>query len=297
MILFITMMPFAEHSADSNCPDCFERLASSAIRISRENEQHASSAATRDRPGQTCYPAAMSSANAHRGFATTRWSVVIAAAGGDPGALAALGELCGRYWYPIYAFVRRQGHSPHDAQDLTQEFFARLIEKDWLADVAQERGRFRSWLLASMRHFLANEWSRARAQKRGGGEPVVSLDETDAEGRYLHEPADVADATQLFERRWALTLLDDVLARLESEMIAAGKGDHFSAMKAALTGGLVAFPDVARQLSMSEGAVRVAVHRLRERYRLLLRAAVADTVETAAEVEAELQHLFAALSV
>ena len=230
-------------------------------------------------------------------FATTRWSVVLAAHGDGSGARGALSDLCARYWYPLYAFVRRQGHSPHDAQDLTQEFFARLIQKDWLADVARERGRFRSWLLASMRHFLANEWNRLRTQKRGGGAAVVSLDETDAEGRYLHEPAEVVDATQLFERRWALTLLDDVLARLQAEMQAAGKAAHFTAMKTALTGGPVAFAEVGAQLGMSEGAVRVAVHRLRGRYRELLRAAVADTVESAAEIEAELQHLFAALSV
>ena len=230
-------------------------------------------------------------------FATTRWSVVLAAHGDGSGARGALSDLCARYWYPLYAFVRRQGHSPHDAQDLTQEFFARLIQKDWLADVARERGRFRSWLLASMRHFLANEWNRARTQKRGGGAAVVSLDETDAEGRYLHEPAEVVDATQLFERRWALTLLDDVLARLQAEMQVAGKAVHFAAMKTALAGGPVAFAEVAAQLGMSEGAVRVAVHRLRGRYRELLRAAVADTVESPSEIEAELEHLFTALSV
>lgn len=232
-----------------------------------------------------------------REFATTRWSMVLAAHGGDSQARAALGELCERYWYPLYAFVRRQGHAPHDAQDLTQEFFARLIGKDWLAEVAKERGRFRSWLLAAMRHFLANEWNRARTQKRGGGAPVVSLDETDAEGRYLHEPAEVVDAEQLFERRWALTLLDGVLARLQAEMEAAGKAAHFAAMKGALTGGQLAYAEVAARLGMSEGSVRVAVHRLRERYRECLRAAVADTVESADAVDAELQHLFSALSV
>jgi RNA polymerase sigma factor (sigma-70 family) len=229
-------------------------------------------------------------------FATTRWSMVLRARGESKDAHESLAALCEAYWYPLYAFVRRQGHSPHDAQDLTQEFFARLIENEWLDGVARERGRFRSWLLASMRHFLANEWNRARAQKRGGGAVVVSLDETDAEGRYLHEPADITDATQLFERRWALTLLDNVLARLEREMHDTGKAVHFTALKAALTGEQVTFSVAAGQLGMSEGAVRVAVHRLRERYRELLRAAVADTVESDADVEAELQHLFAALA-
>lgn len=229
-------------------------------------------------------------------FHTTRWSMVLRARGDSKGAHESLAALCKTYWYPLYAFVRRQGHPPHDAQDLTQEFFARLIENEWLDGVARERGRFRSWLLASMRHFLANEWNRARAQKRGGGAVVVSLDETDAEGRYLHEPADIIDAAQLFERRWALTLLDNVLVRLERELHDAGKAAHFTALKAALTGGEVAFAAAAGQLGMSEGAVRVAVHRLRERYRKLLRAAVADTVESDADVEAELQHLFAALA-
>src|SRR5688572_2988752 len=159
-----------------------------------------------------------------RDFATTRWSMVLGARGSSPDAQRAMAALCQGYWYPLYAFVRRQGHPPHDAQDLTQEFFARLIENEWLDGVARERGRFRSWLLASMRHFLANEWNRARAQKRGGGAVVVSLDETDAEGRYLHEPADITDATQLFQRRWPLTLLDHVLVRLERELQDAGKG-------------------------------------------------------------------------
>ena len=231
-------------------------------------------------------------------FEPTRWSMVVAAADGDSTtARPALEQLCATYWYPLYAFVRREGHGAHDAQDLTQEFFARLIAKNWLEAVDREKGKFRSFLLASMRHFLANEWNRLRTQKRGGDALVLSLDETDAEGRYLHEPAEVVDATQLFERRWALTLLDDVLARLQAEMEAAGKAAHFAAMKTALTGGTVAFAEVAPLLGMSEGAVRVAVHRLRGRYRELLRAAVADTVASAAEIEAELQHLFAALSV
>ncbi|HEV7406383.1 MAG TPA: sigma factor [Chthoniobacteraceae bacterium] len=231
------------------------------------------------------------------GFATTRWSIVLAAGANDTQAGKALGELCRLYWYPLYAFVRRQGQDAHAAQDLTQEFFARLIEKEWLGEVARERGRFRSWLLASMRHFLANEWNKERTQKRGGGALVVSLDETDAEGRYLHEPAAVTDAAQLFDRRWAMTLLDGVLARLQGEMQAAGKAAQFDALKAALLGGAPDYRALAAGLRMSEGAARVAVHRLRERYRELLRAAVAETVESPAEIEGELQYLFAALSV
>jgi RNA polymerase sigma factor (sigma-70 family) len=229
-------------------------------------------------------------------FNTTRWSLVRGARGDGQVAQQALATLCQAYWYPLYAFVRRQGHTPHDSQDLTQEFFARLIGKDWLNDVAEERGRFRSWLLASMRHFLANEWNHARTQKRGGGVAVLSLDETDAEGRYLHEPAEPVSAEQLYERRWALTLLDEVLARLKTEMDSAGKAAHFDTLKAALTGSGIDYTETAARLGLSEGAVRVAVHRLRERYRALLRAAVADTVENPAEIEAELRHLFAALS-
>jgi RNA polymerase sigma factor (sigma-70 family) len=234
---------------------------------------------------------------AARRFATTRWSLVRAAGGSDSQARAALGQLCERYWYPVYAFLRRQGREPVDAQDLTQEFFARLIEKEWLVSVAPARGKFRAWLLASIRHFLTNEWNRERAQKRGGGAALLSLDATDAEGRYLYEPADPTDPTQLFERRWALTLLDDVLVRLQTEMEANGKTEQFAALKATLTGGSIDYAETAARLRLSDGALRVAVHRLRERYRELLRTAVADTVDRPDEVEDELRHLFSALSV
>ncbi len=231
-----------------------------------------------------------------REFTTTRWSMVRGARGDEAEARTALAELCRRYWYPLYAFVRREGKTPHDAQDLTQEFFVRLIGKDWLAEVGPERGRFRSWLLASMRHFLANDWHHQHAQKRGGGAAVVSLDETDAEGRYLHEPAAPLSAEQLFDRRWALTLLDAVVACLRDEMSAAGKAAQFEILKGTLTGGKVE-KDAAERLHMSDGALRVAAHRLRERYRELLRAAVADTVDDPADVEAEMRQLFSALSV
>ena len=231
-----------------------------------------------------------------RGFVTTRWSVVLSARGDTTRAQSALAKLCTTYWYPLYAFVRRQGYGPHDAQDLTQEFFARLLEKGWLGDVARERGRFRSFLLASMKHFLANEWDRAHALKRGGRTTLLRLDDESAEARYRNEPADQTTAEQLFDRRWALTLLEQVLTRLRAEMEVAGKLPQFEALKFSLMGEKTAYADVARELGMTEGAVKVAVHRLRERYRALVRAEIADTVASSTEIEDELRHLFAALS-
>ena len=230
-----------------------------------------------------------------RAFATTRWSVVLAAGGATPAAGEALAVLCRAYWYPLYAFVRREGKSAPDAQDLTQEFFARLIAKEWLGEVAPERGRFRSWLLAAMKHFLAKEWRDAHREKRGGGATFEPLDTSAAEERYGREPAELATAEKLYDRRWAMDLLDRGFARLEAEFAAAGKAAQFAALKFSLTGEKVALREVAEQLGSSEGAVKVAVHRLRERYRELIRAEIAETVETAEQVEAELQELQAAL--
>lgn len=230
-------------------------------------------------------------------FEPTRWSVVVAAAGGRPTqARKALESLCATYWYPLYAFVRREGHGPDDAQDLTQEFFARLLEKNWLDAVDREKGKFRSFLLAAMRHFLANEWDRAHRLKRGGGQTILSLDAQSAEARYAREPADPVTADRVFERRWALTLIEQVLARLRREFEEAGKGKLFEELKTALTGEKVAYAEVARRLGLNEGAVRVAVHRLRLRYRDLIRAEIAETVASEDEIEAEVQHLFAALA-
>lgn len=232
-------------------------------------------------------------------FATTLWTTVLQAGSAETTqARAALEHLSRAYWYPLYAFVRRQGHSPHDAQDLTQAFFARLLEKHWLADVNRERGRFRSFLLAAMRHFLANEWDRARAQKRGGGRQCIELDAASAETRYALEPADNATPERIFERRWAMTLLDRVLARLRQEHQQGGKGARFDVLKGALTGDRSALPyaQLGEQLDASEGAVKVAVHRLRQRYRELLREEIANTVASEADVEDELRHLFALLS-
>lgn len=232
-------------------------------------------------------------------FVTTQWTAVLTAGRSDSThAQAALEQLCRAYWHPLYAFVRRQGHDEHDAQDLTQEFFVRLLEKHYLGEVEREKGRFRSFLLAAMKHFLANEWHRANAQKRGGGQKFVPLDAEDAETRYGVDPAHLESPDRLFERRWALTLLDLVLARLRAEHEAAGKAELFDALKGCLTGDRAELPyaELGSKLGLSEGAVKVAVHRLRQRYRGLLRAEVAHTVASEQDVEDELRHLFHALA-
>src|SRR5687767_9846946 len=222
------------------------------------------------------------------------------AAGGTnvPDAQAALETLCRSYWYPLYAYVRRQGLSPHDAQDLTQAFFARLLEKNYLGDVDREKGRFRSFLLASLKHFLANEWDRERALKRGGGRKLIALDDESGEARYKLEPKDDLSADKIYERRWALTLLDTVLSNLRTEYHEAGKPEVFEMLKRYLSAGRtsVSYAHAAEALGMNEGAVKVAVHRLRKRYRELLRAEIAQTVSTSSEIDAELRYLFAALS-
>jgi RNA polymerase sigma-70 factor (ECF subfamily) len=229
-------------------------------------------------------------------FELTRWSIVVAAAGRDSKeAGKALEHLCSTYWYPLYAFVRRAGHSAHDAQDLTQEFFARLLAKNWLQSADREKGKFRSFLLASMRHFLANEWDRGQRLKRGGGQTILSLDVEWAETRYAREPADVTSPDRIFERRWALTLLEEVLGRLRRELTDAGKAKLFEELEPTLAGEKVSYPEIADRLNLNEGAVRVAIHRLRLRYRDLIRREIAQTVATDDDVAAELQHLFTAL--
>jgi len=232
-------------------------------------------------------------------FAVTHWSVVLAAGRSDSThARSALEKLCRTYWQPIYAYVRRQGHGPHDAQDLTQEFFARLLEKNSLADVDRGKGRFRSFLLASLKHFLANEWDKAQAQKRGGGQILIPIDVQSAETSCGVDPADQATAEKIFERRWALAVLDHALKRLRQEHVQEGKENLFEQLKGTLTEASrsVRYSEIAAQLDMSEGAIKVAVHRLRQRYRELVRAEIADTVATTAEVEEEVRALFSALA-
>jgi len=202
--------------------------------------------------------------------------------------------LCENYWFPVYAFVRRAGHSADDAQDLTQEFFARLLDKHFLADADRNKGRFRTFLLTAVKRFLANEHDRIHAKKRGGGQTILSLE--GLEVRYCREPADRLTPERIFERQWALTLLDQVLARLQAEMTAGGKAALFDALKDHLTGSeAVGYRVTATRLGMTEGAVKVAAHRLRLRYRELLREEIAQTVASPAEIEEEVRYLFACL--
>jgi RNA polymerase sigma factor (sigma-70 family) len=224
--------------------------------------------------------------------------VVSAGRGHSPEAGQALAALCENYWFPLYAFVRRAGRSAEDAQDLTQEFFVRLLAKNYLADADRDRGRFRSFLLGAMKHLLANERRRQGTQKRGGGLPTISLDFRSGEDRYRRiEPADSLTPERLYERRWALTLLDLVLERLREEFRAAGKSDLFDTLKPLLAAGpaKTSYRDVAEGLAMSEGAVKVAVHRLRRRYRKLLREEIARTLVGPEAVEDELRELLAAV--
>ncbi len=239
----------------------------------------------------------MSSSQPSR-FATTHWSLVLAArARAEPGAEEALASLCHAYWYPLYAYIRRRGRGADEARDLTQEFFARLLEKDFLGQADRTKGRFRSFLLAACGHFLANEHDRARAAKRGGGRRPLSLDGRDAEDRYRVEPADILTPERLFERRWALTLLEEVLARLRADFAARGKERLFDLLRGTLVGERDAPPyrEVARRLGMTEGAVKVAVHRLRQQYRDLLREEIGRTVESPEQIDDEIRDLFAAL--
>jgi RNA polymerase sigma-70 factor (ECF subfamily) len=235
---------------------------------------------------------------AARQFASTRWSLVVAAGQRDlPESAEALASLCRLYWYPLYAYARRRLPTPDDAQDLTQEFFARLLEKDYLRQADRRRGRFRSFLLTAFKHFLANEQERANARKRGGGRRALPLDFPDGERRYHREPGHEATAEALYERGWALRLLEQALTRLREEQAGAGKERLFSCLKETLTGADAPRPyaDIAAELGTSVEAIKVAVHRLRRRYGELLRAEIAQTVTTAEEVEAELRDLFAAV--
>jgi RNA polymerase sigma factor (sigma-70 family) len=233
-----------------------------------------------------------------RHFATTHWSIVMAAGGADrEDARDALSRLCETYWYPLYAYVRRRGLSATDAQDLTQAFFAQLLEKQSLRAADRERGRFRAFLLASMDHFLANAHDRACAQKRGGGKTPLSLDLAAGESRVNLEPAHDLTPERLFERQWALTMLDVVVRRLEAEYRAAGKAKVFELLGGALSGGRERLPydQIAAELEMAADNARQAAHRLRKRYRALLREEVARTVAAPQEVDEELARLFEAL--
>jgi len=230
-------------------------------------------------------------------FTTTHWSLVLAAGHGSrPDASVALATLCETYWYPLYYYVRRRGYRAEEAQDLTQEFFARLLAKGYLKVADPDRGRFRSFLLASLNHFLANEWRRRSARKRGGGKPAISLNAASAETRYRQEPAHNLTPEKAYERRWALLLLEKSLSKLRDEYAASGKAGVFERLSEFLGGAeRVPYEKAARELDMTEGAVKVAVHRLRKRCRAILRAEVAQTVADPADVDEELRHLMAAV--
>jgi RNA polymerase sigma factor (sigma-70 family) len=216
----------------------------------------------------------------------------------SPRAPEALEALCTAYWHPLYVYVRRRGYTQADAEDLTQAFFAWLLNRNWLAQADQQRGRFRSFLLTSISNFLANEWDKANAKKRSAG-PTLSLQYGEAENRLILEPIDSITPEQSFERRWALTLLDQVMNRLSAEFIDEGKAELFAALKPCLLGERTAQPyaTLALKLGMTEGSVKVTVHRLRQRYRQLLRDEIAQTVATPEAVEDELRYLFAVLAI
>jgi RNA polymerase sigma-70 factor (ECF subfamily) len=233
-----------------------------------------------------------------RAFHTTHWSVVMAAREKDgTAARDALADLCSAYWYPLYGFVRGRGISPHDAEDLTQEFFRRFLERDSLANVGPAGGKFRSFLLACLKHFLVNEWERAHAQRRGGGQAPIPLDYGEGETRLSLEPADPATPEALFEKRWAFAVLEQTMKALGAEYAARNRAEAFEDLKGFLPGGQgsESRADLAARRGISTGAVDVAVHRLRQRFGALLREQVAQTVSSEDEVDEEIQYLMTVL--
>lgn len=235
-----------------------------------------------------------------RSFPTTHWSLVLAAGEGrNSECRRALDDLCRAYWPPVYSYVRSTGHDAEAARDLTQGFFTRLLEKGGLKQADRTRGRFRSFLLASVKHFVANEWDRARAQRRGGGHTPDSLDLEDAEAKYGLSLASAQTPETIYEKQWAITLLEHTLARLEREMSRSKHAEHLQHFTPFLTleGGDVSYRDLAQELGMSEASIKVTIHRMRRRFGALLREEVARTLEgpNAAEVDDEIRHLFSAV--
>jgi RNA polymerase sigma factor (sigma-70 family) len=241
----------------------------------------------------------MKDPSGRREFATTHWSLVAAAKPDEVSetqARRALEELCRTYWYPLYAFVRYRGYSSEDAQDLTQAFFARIIETGGFASADPGRGRFRSYLLGAMKHFLTNEWHREQTQKRGGQAQFIEWDALDPEARYAGAAKQPDDVEHLFDREWALETTAGALRALRDEMEKAGKREQFDALKGSLTGeDELPRKEIMARLNMSEGAVKVAVHRLRQRYRKLLRAGIAETVSSEEDLDDEMRYLVAVL--
>jgi RNA polymerase sigma-70 factor (ECF subfamily) len=227
-------------------------------------------------------------------FATTSWTQVLAAREAPSSeAHQALEGLCRAYWYPLYAFVRRQGYGPEESRDLTQAYFAQLLEKDYLEDFDPSLGRFRVFLQASVKNFLSKERDKARASKRGGDTTTFSLNASEVEGRYRYEPVDRLTPEEIFERRWALTLLERVMEKLKQELSDAGRGEEFEKLKGFLTGDgpKVPYRQVALELRTTEEAVKTSVHRLRQRFGTLLRQEIAETVSTPEEIDDEVRHL------
>lgn len=240
-----------------------------------------------------------SSGEAPKLFPPTRWTLVLSATRKDaPESAAALEAICHAYWYPLYAYVRRCGQSPHDAQDLTQEFFCRLLEKHWLEAADREKGKLRVFLMAALKHFMSNEWRKASAQRRGGGSAPAPFDTSIAESRYVADNSAALVAEETFDRQWALTLLDLTLNRLEAEFVQGGRRAHFEALKSCLMAerGAIDYASAAKQLGVNEGAARVAVHRLRKRFREIYREEISQTLAEGTDLDAELRHLAAALA-
>jgi len=231
-------------------------------------------------------------------FVTTHWSAVVRAGGSDTEAQQALSELCQAYWYPLYAFIRRQGKNPHDAEDLTQEFFARVLAKNYVADARQEKGKFRTFLLVALKRFLANEWDREHAQKRGAFQTVVSIDANLAESRFSAQAAHEPQPDVLFERQWAVALIEQVMARLSAEYEATGRAALFAHLRSCLTREESALPyaEIAARLNQTEAAVKMAAQRLRGRFREILREEISKTVSSPEEVEQEIRYLFSILA-
>ncbi|HWB04064.1 MAG TPA: RNA polymerase subunit sigma-24 [Verrucomicrobiales bacterium] len=241
----------------------------------------------------------MTAAEFPQDFHTTHWSIVTQAADtASPGSLAALEKLCRAYWFPLYAYVRRRGHEVEEARDLTQGFFAVLLEKNYVADADTNRGRFRTFLLSALGHYLANEWNRAHAKKRGGGTARFSMDALNAEERYRLEPADAASPERFYDRRWAEAVLATVLAQLRREFEDTGRGQRFDDLKAHLLGdaGALPYEELAARMGIGLNGVRSVVHRLRKRFATLTRNEIAQTVTSPEEVEDEIRHLFQSLA-
>jgi RNA polymerase sigma-70 factor (ECF subfamily) len=230
-------------------------------------------------------------------FVTTHWSVVLSAQDPHcPRSREALESLCRTCWYPLYSYVRRSGHSPPDAEDLTQGFFARLLEKDYLKTAAREKGRFRTFLLVALKRYLANEWDRQHAQKRGGFASVVMIDQEMAESRFASEAVHNLSPDLIFDRQWAMTLLERTMTQLQQEYAASGRSRLFKNLRSCVAKDESALPyaEIAGRLKLTEAAVKMAVSRLRTRYREILQHEIAQTVSTPEEIEEEIRHLFSA---